>query len=167
VHRANIAFETSFPVPWRQPQVSNTMGEKSHTHPPARVGAFPTLLLPFSFKKVAELPRRGLPATGFWWTIVSFTARSSIPSHAFSKMSAWLRPFPAMSYSRSCGTRDWVRTWKRKVCVPSCLSPNPDFLHETAWSPKTSTGPPHKGHGLPAQSASSTGTPRCHLSSVE
>jgi len=33
--------------------------------------------------------------------------------------------------------------------VPKCLFPNSDFLHDTEWSPKTSTGPPHRCHRLP------------------
>jgi len=42
-------------------------------------------------------------------------------------------------------------------------APKSDFLNDTEWSPKMSTGHPHRGHGLPAQSASSRGTPRCHF----
>jgi len=81
---------------------------------------------------------------------------------------AWSRsPLPFWGYFRaSRAHRDWIRKiWQKMVRVPRCLSPNPDFLHDTAWSPKTSSGPPHTGHGLPVQSAGST--PRCHLSSVE
>jgi len=56
---------------------------------------------PLSFKKEAAPPRKGLPVTGFGWTIVSSTARSRLPSHAFNRMSDRRRRFPAMSTSRS------------------------------------------------------------------
>jgi len=77
-------------------------------------------------------------------------------SHAVSRLSGGRRQFAAMFTSRSCGSRDWVRIPQKKVCVARCLSPNPDFLHA---SPKTSTGPPQKGHGQPSQSVGSKGTP--------
>jgi len=140
--------------------VSNTIGEKS-------IPSAWHFCFPLSFRKVTARPPKGLPVTGFGWTIVRSTARFRLPSHAFNRMSAGRLPFQAMSTSRSWRTRDWVRTWQKKDCVPRCLSQNPNFFHDMAWSPKTYTFPPHRGHGLPAQSAGSKGTPRCHLSSVE
>jgi len=154
------------PCPMVYLQVSNTMGEKSTPIQPQELALSRHFRSSLYFMKVATMPRRCLPPTGFGWTIVRSTAWSRLPSSAFSKMSAGRRPFPAMSTSRSCGTRDWVRTWQNHFGVPRCLSPNPDFIHDTACSPKTSTGPPHRGHGLPAQSAFIKGTPRCHLSSM-
>jgi len=95
VRRADIAFATTFPSPCGTPQLSNTMGEKSmpiRTQESALSRHFCSSLC---FEKVAGLPRRSLPATGFGWTIVRSTARSRLPSHACSKMSAGRRPFPA------------------------------------------------------------------------
>lgn len=47
-------------------------------------------------EKKAALPRRGLPVTGFGWTMIKFTARFRLPSYAFSRISAGRRPFPAI-----------------------------------------------------------------------
>jgi len=77
--------------------VLNTMGEKSKPIRPQKPALSRHFCSPLYFKKVAALPRRGLPETGFRWTIVRSTARSRLPSHAFSKMSAGRRPFPAIS----------------------------------------------------------------------
>jgi len=62
-----------------------------------RVGALPDFLFPLSFRKVAAMPRRGRPVAGFGWNMVRSTARSRLPSHAFSTISAGRRPFPAIS----------------------------------------------------------------------
>jgi len=158
VHRANFAFTTSFPTPWRPPPfVKHHCGEvKPHSSAPIR--DFPAFLLPFVLQEGSGAAMQGLPVTGFGWTIVRFTARSRLQSHAFNRRSAGMRLFLAMS-SRSWRTRDWVSVRQKKVCLPRYLSPDPDFLHDTAWSPKTSTGPSHREHGLPAQSAGSKGTP--------
>jgi len=101
VHRVNIAFTTFFPAPWRPRQVSNTIGEKSNPIRQQESALSRHFCSPLSFKMEAALPRKGLPVTGFGWTIVRCTARSRLPSHAFSRMSAGRRPFPAMSTSRS------------------------------------------------------------------
>jgi len=90
--------------------VGEDMGEKSTPIRPQESALYRHFCSPLYFRKVAALPRRGLPVTDFGWTIVRSTARSHLPSHAFSKMSAGRRQFPAMSTSRSCGTRHWVRT---------------------------------------------------------
>jgi len=104
VPRANTAFSTSFPAPCRPPHVSNTIGEKSTPICPHDFALSRHFSSPQSFRKVAALPRTGLLVTGF----VRSTARSLLPSHALSRMSAGRRPFAAISTSRSCGTRDWV-----------------------------------------------------------
>jgi len=90
--------------------VSNTIGEKSTPIRPQESALSRHFCSPLSFSKVAALPRKGLPVTGFGWTIVRSPARSRLPSHAFNRMTAGRRPFPAMSTSRSWGTGDWVWT---------------------------------------------------------
>jgi len=79
VHRANTAFTTSFPVQWRPRHVSNTIGEKSTPIRPHDSALSRHFCSPLSVRKVAALPRSGLPVTGFRWTIVSSTARSRPP----------------------------------------------------------------------------------------
>jgi len=86
--------------------VSNTIGEKSTPIRPHDSALSRHFCSPLSLKKVAALPRKGLPAIGFGWTMVRSTARSRLPSHAFNRMSAGRRPFPAMSTLRSCGSRE-------------------------------------------------------------
>jgi len=86
--------------------VLNTVGEKSTSIRPQDSALSRHFCSPLSFKKVAGLPRKGLPVTGFGWTIVRSTARSRLPYYGFSGMSAGRRPFPAMSTSWSWGTRN-------------------------------------------------------------
>jgi len=95
------------------PWVKHNRGEV-HPHSATGVGALPDLCSPMSFRKVAALPRRGRPVAGFVGTMVRSTARSRLPSNAFSKTSAGRRPFPETSNSRSCLTRASVRTWQWK-----------------------------------------------------
>lgn len=40
--------------------------------------------------------------------------------------------------------------YRLKIAFIAAFSPKPklDFLHETEWSPKTSTGSPLSGHGM-------------------
>jgi len=157
VHRVNIAFTLLFPAPLSPSNVSNTIVEKSTPIRPQESALYRHFCSPLSFAKVAALPRKGSPVTGFGWIIVRSTARSQ---------SAGRIPFPAMSTSRSRGTLDWVRIWQ-KTFVCRGAYPQIRISYMTAWLSKTSTGRPHRGHGLHAQSAVSKGTPRCHLSSVE
>jgi len=97
VYRVNIAFTTFFQAPWRPPHVSNTIGERSTPIRPQESALSRYFNSSLSFKKVAALPLKGLPVTGFGWTIVRSTARSRLPFQAFNRMSAGLRPFPAIS----------------------------------------------------------------------
>jgi len=108
VHRVNIAFTPLFPAPLSPSNVSNTIVEKSTPIRPQESALYRHFCSPLSFAKVAALPRKGSPVTGFGWIIVRSTARSQ---------SAGRIPFPAMSTSRSRGTLDWVRIWQKTfVC---------------------------------------------------
>jgi len=92
VHRAKIVFTTSFPTPWRPPQVSNTIGEKSTPIRPHKSALYRFFCSPLSLRNVAALPRRGWLVAGLGWTMVRSTVRSRLPSHAFGRMSAGRRP---------------------------------------------------------------------------
>jgi len=122
--------------PWATPPPPSTSTLATCRAPPAVHG--PRAPAGDLHPHAAPGPHRGLlhvrPGTDL------FTARPGAeadmahpgaPSHLPPHRIAWRRTFPAMSTSRSWGTRDWLRTWQKMVCGPSCLSPYPDFLHDT------------------------------------
>jgi len=60
VQRAKVAIITAFPAPWRRPQVSNTIGEKSTNIRPKDSSPSRLFCYPLSLSKVVALPRRGV-----------------------------------------------------------------------------------------------------------
>jgi len=167
LHRANIAFATTFPAPWRPHTGVEHHGGEVHANPPAGVGALPTNLFPYVFQEGGGAASQGPTGDRILGGLSSGPLQAPASRPTPSAGCPWAASVSGdvhLAVMRNSGLGEDLQ---KKGCVPRCLSPNPDFLHDTAWSQKMSTCPPHRGHGLPAQSAGSKGTHRCHLSSLQ